>query len=48
MLKAILIVDDELEFIDVLRYRLRDRGYRIHVAGNGADALNQTCLRGQP
>lgn len=42
MSKSILIVDDELDFIELLRYRLRDWGYKIHEAGNGTDALNKT------
>lgn len=42
MSKSILIVDDELDFIGLLRYRLQDWGYKIHEAGNGTDALNKT------
>ena len=41
MEKSILIVDDEYEFYDLLRFRLQDCGYRILHATNGTQALAQ-------
>lgn len=41
MLNKILVVDDELEFIELLRYRLSATGHKILFATNGTDALNQ-------
>jgi DNA-binding response OmpR family regulator len=42
MSKCILVVDDELEFIELLQYRLADCDYKIVTAANSTDALNQT------
>jgi DNA-binding response OmpR family regulator len=39
--KSILIVDDEFEFHDLLRFRLQDCGYKILHASNGTQGLNQ-------
>ena len=41
MEKSILVIDDELEFSELLQFRLRDRGYRLFSAANGMQALNQ-------
>jgi CheY-like chemotaxis protein len=41
MSKCILVVDDELEFIELLQYRLADCDYKIVTATNSTDALNQ-------
>lgn len=41
MSKCILVVDDELEFIELLQYRLADFDYKIVTAMNSTDALNQ-------
>jgi CheY-like chemotaxis protein len=41
MTKKILVVDDELDFIDLLRYRLPNPEYIVLSATNGTDALNQ-------
>ncbi len=41
MTKSILLVDDELDFSELLQFRLRDCGYQIRSATNGAEALNQ-------
>ena len=41
MSKCILVVDDELEFIELLRYRLQPCDYKIVTATNSTDALNQ-------
>jgi two-component system alkaline phosphatase synthesis response regulator PhoP len=40
MATRILVVDDEQEFVDLLRYRYVERGYDILTAGNGLKALN--------
>ena len=42
MSKCILVVDDELEFIELLQYRLQPCDYKILTATNSMDALNQT------
>lgn len=41
MSKCILVVDDELEFIELLQYRLQPCDYKIVTATNSTDALNQ-------
>lgn len=38
-LRAILLVDDEQGFLDVMTRRLRRRGIRVRVADSGAQAL---------
>ena len=40
MERRILIVDDELDFSELVQYRLADCGYRFSVATNSTDALN--------
>lgn len=37
--RSILVVDDEFAFRDILAQVLRDEGYQVNVAGNGAEAL---------
>jgi two-component system alkaline phosphatase synthesis response regulator PhoP len=41
MTKKILVVDDELDFIELLRYRLPAPEFIVLFATNGTDALNQ-------
>ena len=41
MTKKILVVDDELDFIEMMRYRLPGPEYMVLSASNGTDALNQ-------
>ena len=41
MTKKVLVVDDELDFIELLRYRLPNPEYIVLSATNGTDALNQ-------
>jgi len=38
--RRILIVDDELDFSELVQYRLSDCGYRFSIATNSTDALN--------
>lgn len=40
MERSILIVDDELDFSELVQYRLADCGYRFSTATNSTDALN--------
>ena len=40
MEKNILIVDDELDFSELVQYRLADCDYRFRTATNSTDALN--------
>jgi DNA-binding response OmpR family regulator len=44
MAKSILLFDDEIDFSELLQFRLRDCGYQISSATNGAEALNQARL----
>jgi DNA-binding response OmpR family regulator len=44
MHKRILIVDDEPDFAELLRYRLRDDGYEFEYAQRGMDAINKVIL----
>lgn len=39
----ILIVEDEAEMALFLKQRLESKGYSIHIAKNGQDALNQAA-----
>jgi DNA-binding response OmpR family regulator len=40
MERRILIVDDELDFSELVQYRLSDCGYRFITVTNSTDALN--------
>ena len=44
MTKKILVVDDELDFIEMMRYRLPGPEYMVLSASNGTDALNQVWV----
>ncbi len=41
MTKKVLVVDDELDFIELVRHRLPNPAYILLSATNGTDALNQ-------
>ena len=41
MTRKILVVDDDADFIELLRYHLPDSQYLVLSATNGTDALNQ-------
>ena len=41
MVQRILIVDDEHDFIELLRYKLAGHGYELIVASDGVHALSQ-------
>jgi DNA-binding response OmpR family regulator len=41
MKKIILIVDDERDFVELMRYRLESQGFIVVEAGNGTDALKE-------
>ncbi len=43
----ILLVDDELDILEFLSYNLKNEGFEIHTASNGADAL-KLAARIQP
>jgi DNA-binding response OmpR family regulator len=45
MRKRILIVDDELEFSELVQYRLADCGYQFVCATTSTDAVNRTWER---
>ena len=38
--KTILVVDDEENILELIRYNLEKSGYRVLVAGNGSDAMS--------
>jgi DNA-binding NtrC family response regulator len=42
--KRILVVDDEVDFLEVIKLRLESNGYDVVTASNGEDAL--TKLKG--
>jgi len=44
----ILIVDDDPDCLDALRYLLEDQGYHVHVAHNGQEALEHFETGGRP
>jgi len=44
MRKRILIVDDEPDFAELVRYRLADDRYEFEYAPRGMDALNKLAL----
>lgn len=37
--ESVLIVDDDVDGVDALRYLLESQGYRVQSAGNGREAL---------
>jgi DNA-binding NtrC family response regulator len=37
----VLVVDDEVEFADVIAERMRSRGYEVDTANSGADGLER-------
>ena len=39
--RNILVVDDEKEFLESLEDILVDKGYTVHKASNGEEALNK-------
>jgi adenylate cyclase len=42
-IKKILLVDDEPEFVDMIRMRLEANGYEVIVAHNGAEGLKKAA-----
>ena len=41
MPKTVLVVDDEQDIVDLLRYNFTKGGYRVLTAGNGEEALEK-------
>ena len=39
--KKILLVDDDLDFIQILEFDLKKRGYEVEMANNGEDGLEK-------
>lgn len=42
MQKTILVVDDEKDIVDLLKYNLQKEGFNVKVAFNGRDALKES------
>ncbi len=47
-LSDVLIVDDDPDCVDALRFLLEDQGYRVQVAQNGREALDHFASGGRP
>ena len=41
-LPKILVVDDELDILELIRHTLSKEGFEVHVAANGVQAIDQT------
>jgi two-component system alkaline phosphatase synthesis response regulator PhoP len=46
-MKSILVVDDERDIVDLLKYNLQKEGYTVTTARTGAQALQQAAQRPQ-
>jgi two-component system alkaline phosphatase synthesis response regulator PhoP len=42
-LPKILVVDDELDILELIRHTLAKEGFEVHVAANGSQAIDQTA-----
>jgi CheY-like chemotaxis protein len=40
----ILVVDDELDILEIIRHALNKEGFEVHIAANGFQALEQTQI----
>ncbi|TBR16717.1 response regulator, partial [bacterium] len=41
--KRVLIIDDELEFLELMRIRISSWGYEVADASNGAEGIDILC-----
>jgi two-component system alkaline phosphatase synthesis response regulator PhoP len=41
--KRVLVVDDEIHIVHVVAIKLRNNGYEVETANNGADAFELAC-----
>ncbi|MHC4622593.1 MAG: response regulator [Planctomycetota bacterium] len=41
--KKVLVVDDEIHIVHVVAIKLRNNGYEVLTAANGAEAFEQAC-----
>jgi len=41
--KKVLVVDDEIHIVHVVAIKLRNNGYEVVTAGNGAEAFKLAC-----
>lgn len=41
--KKVLVVDDEIHIVHVVAIKLRNNGYEVITAGNGAEAFELAC-----
>lgn len=45
MKKRVLVVDDEKDILDLLKYNLEKEGFEVQTASNGADALEKAAAK---
>ncbi|MRR38626.1 response regulator transcription factor, partial [bacterium] len=45
MKKKVLVVDDEKDILDLLKYNLVKEGFDVQTASNGADALQKAAAK---
>ena len=38
--KKVLVVDDEMHILRIVKYKLESAGYQVLTAGNGAEAIH--------
>jgi DNA-binding response OmpR family regulator len=43
MRKKILVVDDDAEVVELLRFNLKNAGFAIGTAANGVEAIRKAC-----
>lgn len=40
-LPKVLVVDDEQDILEIIRHSLAKEGFEVHIAANGAQAVEQ-------
>jgi len=45
MKKKVLVVDDEKDILDLLKYNLVKEGFDVQTASNGAEALQKAAAK---
>ncbi|MBP1646952.1 MAG: response regulator, partial [Bacteroidetes bacterium] len=44
MSKRVMVVDDEADIVELIRYNLTNEGYEVITARNGREALEKAAL----